>query len=110
MTNENGNTTFQNLWDAAKGSKREAYSNASLPQEVRQVSKKQPNSHKVIRKRRKNKAQNQQKEGDNKNQRGTSVVVQWLRICLPMQGTWVPALVQEDPTCRRATKPMCHNN
>ena len=26
-----------------------------------------------------------------------------------MQGTWVRALVQEDPTCRGATKPMRHN-
>ena len=26
---------------------------------------------------------------------GTSLVVQWLRICLPMQGTWVPSLVRE---------------
>ena len=26
-----------------------------------------------------------------------------------MQGTGVWALVQEDPTCRRATKPMRHN-
>ena len=40
---------------------------------------------------------------------GTSLVAQWLRIRLPVQGTWVQALVQEDPTCRRATKPMCHN-
>ena len=40
---------------------------------------------------------------------GTSLVVQWLRIHLPMQGTWVRALVQEDPTCRGATKPVCHN-
>ena len=39
----------------------------------------------------------------------TSLVVQWLRIRLPMQGTRVRALVWEDPTCRRATKPMCHN-
>ena len=38
-----------------------------------------------------------------------SLVVQWLRICLPMQGTWVRALVWEDPTCRGATKPVCHN-
>ena len=29
---------------------------------------------------------------------GTSLVAQWLRICLPMQGTWVRALVREDPT------------
>ena len=58
---------------------------------------------------------------------GTSLVVQWLRICLPMQGTWVWSLVGElrllqgransdfmlelfhDPTCCRATKPMRHN-
>ena len=35
----------------------------------------------------------------------TSLVVQWLRICLPMQGTWVQSLVQEDPPCQGATKP-----
>ena len=40
---------------------------------------------------------------------GTSLVAQWLRIHLPMQGTHVRALVREDPACRRATKPMCHN-
>ena len=38
-----------------------------------------------------------------------SLVAQWLRICLPMQGTWVWALVWEDPTCCGATKPMHHN-
>ena len=32
----------------------------------------------------------------------TSMVVQWLRICLPMQGTQVPSLGQEGPTCFRA--------
>ena len=26
-----------------------------------------------------------------------------------MQGTWVRALVREDPTCRGATKPVHHN-
>ena len=41
--------------------------------------------------------------------RGTSLVAQWLRIHLPMQGMCVWALVQEDPTCHGATKPMCHN-
>ena len=41
--------------------------------------------------------------------RGTSLVVQWLRIHLPMQGTWVWALVQEDAICHGATKPVCHN-
>ena len=40
---------------------------------------------------------------------GTSLVAQWLRIRLPMQGKRVHALVQEDPTCHGATKPMCHN-
>ena len=39
---------------------------------------------------------------------GTSLVVQWLRIRLPIQGTWVRSLVQEDPTCHRATQPVCH--
>ena len=37
---------------------------------------------------------------------GTFLVAQWLRVRLPMQGTRVQALVQEDPTCRRATKPI----
>ena len=35
-----------------------------------------------------------------------SLVAQWLRVCLPMQGTWVRALVWEDPTCHRATGPQ----
>ena len=37
--------------------------------------------------------------------RGVSLVAQWLRIRLPMQGT----RVQEDPTCHGATKPVHHN-
>ena len=40
---------------------------------------------------------------------GTSLVVQWLRIPLPMQGTRVRVLVWEDPACLGVTKPMCHN-
>ena len=40
---------------------------------------------------------------------GASLVAQWLRIHLPMQGTRVRALVWEDPTCRGATKPVSHN-
>ena len=40
---------------------------------------------------------------------GTSLVAQWLRIRLPMQGTQIQALVREDPTCHGATKPMRHN-
>ena len=38
-----------------------------------------------------------------------SLVAQWLRICLPMQGTRVRALVWEDPTCHGATGPVCYN-
>ena len=40
---------------------------------------------------------------------GASLVAQWLRACLLMQGTRVQALVWEDPTCRGATKPVSHN-
>ena len=40
---------------------------------------------------------------------GTFLVVQWLRILLPMQGTRVRSLVQEDTTWRGATKPRHHN-
>ena len=43
------------------------------------------------------------------NHSGTSLVAQWLRIHLPMQGTWVRALVWEDPTCHGAIKPVRHN-
>ena len=42
----------------------------------------------------------------NKWTRRASLVAQWLRIHLPMQGTRVRALVREDPTCRGATKPV----
>ena len=38
-----------------------------------------------------------------------SLVAQWLRIHLPMQGTRVRALVWEDPTRRGATGPVSHN-
>ena len=40
---------------------------------------------------------------------GASLVVQWLRICLPMQETQVRALVWEVPTCCGTTKPVHHN-
>ena len=38
-----------------------------------------------------------------------SLVVQWLRIHLPMQGTQAQSLVQEYSICWGITKPMCHN-
>ena len=46
--------------------------------------------------------------GDKKHCRA-SLVVQWLLICLAMQGTRVQSLVQNDPTCHRATKLVLHN-
>ena len=38
-----------------------------------------------------------------------SLVAQWIRICLPMQETWFPSLIWENPTCCRAPKPMDYN-
>ena len=38
-----------------------------------------------------------------------ALLIQWLRIHLTMQETWVQSLVWEDPTCCRATKPKSHN-
>ena len=40
---------------------------------------------------------------------GTSLVAQWLRICLPVQGTQVRSLVREDSKCHGAAKPV-HDN
>jgi len=40
---------------------------------------------------------------------GTFLVVQCLRICLPV-GTWARSLAREDPACLRATKLMHHNS
>ena len=45
----------------------------------------------------------------NEKHQGASLVAQWLRIHLPMQGTRVRSLVWEDLTCRGATKPTRHN-
>ena len=36
----------------------------------------------------------------------TSLVVQWETIPLPMQGTWIQSLTQEDPICPEATQPI----
>ena len=44
-----------------------------------------------------------------KGEIGASLVAQWLRICLPMQGTRVRALVWEEPTRHGATRPVSHN-
>ena len=44
-----------------------------------------------------------------KDCQGASLVAQWLRICLPIQGRWARALVWEDPTWHGATKLVRHN-
>ena len=36
-------------------------------------------------------------------------MVQWLSVRLPTQATRFRSLIWEDPTCRRATRPVCHN-
>ena len=44
-----------------------------------------------------------------KSTQRASLVAQWLRVCLLMQGTRVRALVWEDPTCHGPTRPVSHN-
>ena len=41
---------------------------------------------------------------------GASLVAEWLRICLPTQGTWVRSPAGKDSTCLGATKPLQHNH
>ena len=53
---------------------------------------------------RKNKVKNSFKDYDR-----ASLVAQWLRVCLLMQGTRVRALLWEDPTCRGVAGPVSHN-
>jgi len=39
----------------------------------------------------------------------TSLAAKWIRIRLPIQGTQVGSLVQQDSTCHGAAKPVHHN-
>ena len=39
----------------------------------------------------------------------TSLVVRWIRICLPTQRTQVLSLIWEDSMCHRAPKPLSHD-
>ena len=62
----------------------------------------------MLRKQREGSSQSY--EGDKKKYMWrASLVAQWLRICLLMQGTRVRALVWEDPTCHGAAGPVSHN-
>ena len=40
---------------------------------------------------------------------GTTLVIQWLRIWLPVQEIQVQSLVRKDPHALEATKLMCRN-
>ena len=40
----------------------------------------------------------------------TSLVSQWMETHMPMQGTWVQSLVQEDSSCCAATRLLCHSS
>ena len=40
---------------------------------------------------------------------GASLVVQWVRICLSIQGKWIWSLIWEDFICRGATNPTHHS-
>ena len=46
---------------------------------------------------------------ESKRQWQTSLVVQWIVICLTTQEIWIQSLAQEDSTCHEATNPVCHN-
>ena len=83
-TNDNENTTIQNLSDAAKAVIREKF--IAIQSYLKKQEKSQIN-----------------------NLTWAYLVAQWLRICLLMQGTRVQDLVWEDPTCHRAARPVSHN-
>ena len=54
------------------------------------------------------KAASRRKLGCYSKEPRASLVAQWLRICLLLQGTRVRALVWADPTCQGATGPVSH--
>ena len=64
-------------------------------------------------KRQKNTTHNEKENQSIKTDPGTSLVVQLLRICLPMQGTWVnpwsgkiPCAVEQLSPCSTTTEPV----
>ena len=117
-TNDNENMTTQNLWDAAKAvlrgkliaiqsylKKQETSQMNNLTSNLKQLEKEEQINPKVSRRK---EIINIRSETNEKEMKGASLVAQWLRIRLPMQRTWVRALVWEDPTCRGATRPVSH--
>ena len=94
----------QNLWDTAKAGlrgkfialksylkKQETSQINNLTLHLKQVEKEEQKNPKVSRRKEIIKIRSEINER-------ASLVAQWLRICLPMQGTRVRALVWEDPT------------
>ena len=124
-TNDNENTTTQNLWNAAKAvirgkfiaiqsylKKQETSQINNLSLHLKQLEKEKQKNPKVSRRKEIINIRSEINEKDMKEnikKIRASLVAQWLRICLPMQGTWVRALLWEDPTCRGATGPVSHN-
>ena len=67
--NENERTIAQNLWDSEGSPEREVHSNTGLPKKDRKMSDKQPNLTSTgTRGITTNKAQSEQKEGNNEDQ------------------------------------------
>ena len=64
---------------------------------------------KVIKPQWKRKKRRRKKQRKPKINQRASLVVQWERIHFVRQGTWVWLLVQGDPTCLGATKPLNHS-
>ena len=92
--------TIQNLWDAAKAVLRGKF--IAVQSYLKKQEKSQINNLTLHLKE-------LEKEEQTKPEVRASLVAQWLRICLLVQETRVRALVWEDPTCRRAMRPMGHN-
>ena len=91
-TNDNENTMTQNQWDAAKAVLRGKF--ITIQHYFKKQEKSQINNLTLHLK---------QLEKEQKSPEvGTSLVVQWLKICLPMQVTRVRALVWENPKCHGA--------
>ena len=106
----------QNLWDAAKAILRGkfiAIQSYLKKQETSQINNLTLHLKQLEKEEQKNPTVSRRKEiikiRSEINKTRASLVAQWLRICLLMQGTRVRALVWEDPTCHGAAGPVSHN-
>ena len=90
----------------APKSKRKSFSSS---QKLRELTANRPSLKEALKDEFQAERRQSQVDSLTKRTMETSLVVQWLRICLPMQKTQVQSLPQEDSTCCGATKPVCHN-